>query len=419
MKSIKTYLIGSILLTSLSACVSESLDVPGASKEKGTLSLNVNVTETVTRASVNTEEFPITITPKNGTEGETLTYKNKASVPNPLTLSVGKYEIEAHTPGELTKKMYDPYYKGSTTVTINKGARSTANIICKMQNSKVSVKYSNDFSDVFQSWSFTLDDGNGTAIDFENGSISTLYWYFGENGVSSLAYSFKGILKEGGTVTSRSGIAKEDEKNFIGGDDIIITLKPESLDAYQGKITGISINANVFEDEAQDIPISVKVIDEPSEDEPGEEEDPQEDPDEKELPYFECPELETGVRFGENDKELPNTVAKIYTPKGLKSLNVTIRGGNDGFGSACSAIGFDSGFELVGATDFISALNGMGVTVNEPMLGATYYEFPVGAFYNMITGFGPTDEGKAHEFELKLEDNDGNKKSATLRVTIY
>ena len=88
---------------------------------------------------------------------------------------------------------------------------------------------------------------------------------------------------------------KINEKNFIGGDDIIITLKPESLDAYQGKITGISINANVFEDEAQDIPISVKVIDEPSEDEPGEEEDPQEDPDEKELPYFECPELENEI----------------------------------------------------------------------------------------------------------------------------
>ena len=117
-------------------------------------------------------------------------------------------------------------------------------------------------------------------------------------------------------------------KNFIGGDDIIITLKPESLDAYQGKITGISINANVFEEDAQEIPISVKVIDEPSEDEPGEEEDPQEDPDEKELPYFECPELETGVRFGENDKELPNTVAKIYTPKGLKSLNVTKKYGS-------------------------------------------------------------------------------------------
>lgn len=118
----------------------------------------------------------------------------------------------------------------------------------------------------------------------------------------------------------------------------------------------------------------------------------------------------------------------ITTPEGLKSLKITIIGGNEGFQGICEEIGFQD-YELIGegGSALASLLSKMGVSLPMPEKDCKSYTFPVGQFYSMMNLYGATlntDEevpygNDYHEFQMTVEDNVGTIVGpVSLKVTI-
>ena len=429
MKTIKTFLLSAVVLSGLASCVSETLDEAVKSSGTGYMSLNVNILEpSTTRAKTQVTDFPVIV------KGTDVSYEKKydaiSEIPESVKLAVGNYTVESHTPGVIQKRMTTPYYKGIESMEIKKGITSDVEVICKMQNSSINVNYSDDFRDVFSSWTVTLDDGSETALDFnQNSGTAPIYWYFGENGVEKIAVTFRGATKEGSTISQKYELTKDDEyegyddtdnKNFTGGDAIVLNLTP--TEATTGKVTGLNITANVTFSETGET-VNVYVSDKQQFPEGGEDDEPGGDEpggDDEELPTFICDALKDGVTFqtGTDAENMPQTEIIIKTPKGMQSLTVTITAGNENFGLACKDLNFID-YELVDNTELPGVFEIFEISgATMPEKNCTSYSFPVGAFYSLMDIYGATDDGKAHLFDMKVIDNEGNENSATLSVTI-
>ncbi|WP_455632684.1 DUF4493 domain-containing protein [Parabacteroides sp.] len=134
--------------------------------EMGLLELSVQAkSPVVTKATVvSTDDFPVTIVGKS-VDGEEVerNYDAVADLPESILLPVGTYSVVSHTKGKLDKQMAVPYYKGSSDMEIKKDITSSANVTCRMQNSRIQLKYSTEFLAKFTEWTIMLDDGSETA----------------------------------------------------------------------------------------------------------------------------------------------------------------------------------------------------------------------------------------------------------------
>lgn len=426
MKLKNIFFIGTLAVAGLTSCVSENVD-SNQSAGEGSMALSVTALEPVqTRTQTPVTNFPVTV---YDTSGNTVVSWNTVSeVPSNYPISVGNYTVESHTPGAIQKRMSAPYYKGTADMEITKDVTTNVTVVCKMQNSSITVRYDEDFLSVFTAWSVTLDDGSDSniALSFTNAdgtTPATVYWLFEEN-VRQLTLNFRGTTKDGSVVTARNVLTKaqaqesydDDSEYFTGGDAIVINFTP--VESTSGNVTGITINATVTFAESEET-VTLLVTDEGTlepDPGPGPGPGPGDDDEDEDKPYFVCPELTTGVTFSAaaDEADLPQTQVKIYTPKGLKSLKVTVTGGNVGF---ASATGFLTNLEIIGSED-LGEIFGEVEGAELPNQGDTEYVFPVYAFYNLIQMFGPTDADKAHEFYMVAEDLQGNVIDGTLRVTV-
>ena len=272
MNNIKNSLFLSALsVFALTSCVSEIADLNNIGKETGTMELNVDIAQPQTRAKTEVSNFPVTIYDADGKPVKDMSWETVSAVPAKITLPVGIYTVESHTPGEIQSKMTAPYYKGVKEAEVMKGINSGVEVICKMMNSPISVTYDDDFKDVFASWDITIDDGTAnstTAFKFTNTDSAPFYWYFGEEGVSELTLNFTGITKKDGSTVKATNTLKKDFKegqhydndnpNFSGGDALELNFKP--VDSTEGDIKSIIISASVKFTETNE-PINVIVRD--------------------------------------------------------------------------------------------------------------------------------------------------------------
>lgn len=430
--------LGCAAAMALASCVNEDFS-KSAGKDSGRLEVGVETLEPMkTRAEVYTvTNFPVTIYEADGTT-KVQSYETVSAMPAQILLPTGNYVLEAHTPGVMERIMNAPYYKGTETSEIQKDLTTQSTITCKMANTSVTVHYDQDFLDLFTSWTITFDDGTDNAVSFtnENGDTpATLYWDLGE-GVQKLTVNFRGVNKDG-TVTAKNDLTKSQatetydgqSTNFAGGDAVVVNFTP--VEATTGYVT-IGITANIFGTDAEPVPAIVEIVDNGTftPDTGGEEPGPGPEPGGDDViptdgsPYFICPALKTGVTvqlyYDEEEDALlpvadtPQTVIEVHTPKGLKSLKVSITGGNKGFAGATASM---QNLEIIGSSDLgdiFAEVDGAEL----PVQGQTEYSFPVYAFYSKIALFGKTDAGKAHEFYMVAEDMDGNIKTGTLKVTV-
>jgi len=342
-----------------------------------------------------------------------------------IPMNVGNYTVESHTTGILQKKMTSPYYKGTEPISIQTGIVTDVDVVCKMQNSKIQVNYSKEFTDLYRTWTITIDDGSETALMFNNedgDNPAPVYWFF-EGDVESLTVQFQGILdSDGAPVTDTKVLSKDNfqrpyeddnSQTFTGGDQLIFNFEPS--EATTGEM-GITLTATITFDETEES-VTVYLTDKNLKDDEGGEggEGGDTPPVVDETPSLEC----TGgwnVSFSasEDEENLPMTEVVVKTPKGLKSLKVTVTGGNAGFGNAT---GFLQDLEIIGSEDLGDIFDGVD-GAELPKTGDKLYKFPVYAFYSMIQMFGATDAGKAHEFYMVAEDMDGTVKDGTLKITV-
>ena len=425
-------LLGALSVFALTSCVNENDDLYKVGQSTGTLELDVDILQPISRAVTEVDNFPVYL---YDAEGKLVQSWSKVSdVPEKITLSVGNYTVVSHTPGEIAKQMTSPYYNGAKDVEILKGVTSGANVVCRMENSPITVSYAEDFTEVFVSWEITIDDSEAgadsqTAISFTNTSSSTapIYVYYGEDGVKALKVNFRGTTKDGSTVVSKQVLTKNqadthydnDRENFGGGDALTLVFRP--VESTDGKITTITINAEVTFTETNET-IDVTVVDKSNMDDPGDEPGPGDDPTPGEGDKIKIT-LPDPVTLSADESATADPTSGdvvMHADNGLKSVSVKVNSSSSEMMEQLAAVadeyeGVDlvNGCEVVANQNLVEFLGSLGKEITVPAEGDTDYTFPVGQFY-LFLGILPGE----HNFVMTVTDMDGNTKTGTVKVTI-
>lgn len=103
-----------------------------------------DISQLKTRA-VATDDFVLTLTSAGGVQVGQWTVDQ---LPGSIELPTGNYDVTVGSP-EVTAAGWDcPWYYASQTVTIERDQTATAELVCKMNNIKVTVEYDQSFLDV-------------------------------------------------------------------------------------------------------------------------------------------------------------------------------------------------------------------------------------------------------------------------------
>ncbi len=409
-------LASAVSIFSLSSCVSEI--ETGLEKGTGYAVLNVDITKPQTRAVSEVKDFPVIIKDQEGKVVNS--YATVTEVPSQITMAVGQYVVESHTPGEIAKKMNAPYYSGKKDMEILKDVTSKVDVVCKMQNSIIEVNYINNFTSVFKDWEITVDDGSSTVLAFDPTSENSVHWYFGEDGVKELTLNFRATTVDGQNVTTRRVLTKDqadesykdDRQNFTGGDKLVLNFAP--TESTEGKLTGITINADVTFTETEET-VNVEVVDKTS--------DPVVTPGGGDTPGGSDDASITlnlpkdMIVSGATDPELGDTYIKC--DNGIKSISVSIKSTSDEMISSLNdlaegyGVDFVKGAEIVENQSVVDLFFDLGQTLTVPTMGDKEYTFPIGNFFGLLV-FLSGD----HTFDLVITDMNGNTKAASLKLTV-
>ena len=159
---------------------------PG-SGEKGFLRLNISSDLTVTEVKAQEDDPTFKVVIKNYENGVIVkTIEDHHTIMDePVSLTEGKYIVEA-TNGEDVEAAFEaPYYKGADTVDVVAGESAYADIVCTLANVKATVTVSENVRINFTEYSVTVSNGN------EGGSLV----YAGETLASEGYFRCTGTLK--------------------------------------------------------------------------------------------------------------------------------------------------------------------------------------------------------------------------------
>lgn len=423
MKLINIIALSTVAILGLASCeMKNELTGSLVSKEDtGALELGVSVKQPVsqTRATeVATNNFPVTI---QGTSAEVTAvvkeYATVDEVPSSITVPVGQYTVTSHTPGTLEKKMENPYYSGSTNITVSKGITSEVDVVCRMANSRIQMKYGNDFKEAFSSWTITIDDGTETALAYTESdqNPAPIYWHFGDN-ITAITVNIKAVTTKGNTVTERRVFQKKDAAEqyeevgdaFTGGDALEINMG--TVESSTGELTGIKITTNItFENESESVEI------------------PTTNPDEGGDSGTEPP-TGNGINITEpagnsfltdgvdiNNGAFPDKEIKILmsVPDGIQNLYVKVETTNSVFEGMVAGMGLtaENGLDLTSQEAIDQAL---GNLFPLPEAGQTNYSFTLSETLLYLL----KDFDGEHQFMLTVIDKNNQQASATLTVRV-
>lgn len=421
-------LLGAAALSCLAACEMKDELTGGSEKtDMGQLRLNVQaqVPAAMTRATVSTDDFPVSIAGVAGTATEEVvkSYATVGDVPAEVLLPVGQYTVSSHTPGTLEKIMDAPYYGGETAMTITKDVTTQATVKCRMQNSRIRMVYSSAFIAAFSQWTITLDDGqpDGVVLSYTeaNKEPDDVFAHF-EDAVTTITVNIRATTINGTTVSKVQELTKSnvtenypdvENDNFCGGDALYITMSP--TESATGEVPGITINADIqFEEYDEPVNIPVEDVDEP--DEPDNPDDP-DDPDDSEGPITITENgtsyLEDGVVYVVGT-EAPTDVTLYMTfENGLQNMFVKVDSTDETFMSLVGGMGLVEGQGLDLTSPEAEELSAIFPL---PEVGADTYTFNLSAMmFNLMGSFEGT-----HSFILTAYDTTGEDLSKTLKVTI-
>lgn len=422
MNIFKISLMSSAIGLGLSSCVSEELFSGLEGKENGSMSINVDMLRPSSTRAIDTKDFPVKITSIKDNK-VVKTYDKASEVPNTITLPVGYYYAEAHTPGELQKIMTTPYYKGRDDFEILQGINTKSTVTCKMANGSFKVKYSDEFASAFATWTISIDDGTESVIQFTNEdglTPSTIYMTFEEN-VDFLTANFKGTTTSGNKISTSNKLTKKqaseqydnDDECFSGGDAIVINFSP--VESTEGDITGITLNANISFEETEkwyDMEVTDKETsggnDNPGGDNIG---GGGSSAITLDLPSDMTVNASTDPSLGDT---------YIYAENGIQSITVGISSTSPEMISSLQdlagnyeGVDFLSSTEIVENQNVVALFSDLGQSLDVPTKGQESYTFPIGNFF-LLLAFLPGE----HTFGLTVTDTQGNSVSGSLTLTV-
>lgn len=434
MKPLHTFLLGTAAILSLASCeLKNELSGSLVNKEDtGAIELGVSVKQPVsqTRADaseIDTNTYPVVIQgTSDGVTDVIYEYNTLSEMPASIIVPVGQYTISSHTPGTLEKQMATPYYAGSTDITVSKDIASKTDIVCRMANSRIQMKYGEDFKEAFSQWTITINDGSEMALAYtqEDLNPTPVYWHFNDN-VTAITVNIRAVTTEGNTVTESRTFRKIDASEnyeevgdaFTGGDALEINMG--TVTSSTGDLEGIDINTNItFEDSSESVEIPTIDPEEPTDpSEPGEGGEGTEGAVTLNLP--------ADVTYSISAGDAPASAdAYIASEAGLDKIIVTITAGNDAFQTILVDLTMDGqsflaengGVDLIDNADFGNLVSTVGSQA--PTDGTKEYTFPIGAFFTFLNMTDATDPGKSHEFHITVTDKNGETANGVFKVTI-
>lgn len=439
MKLINTLAIGLLAFAGLTSCEMKD-EIKGGkdSSEVGYLELGVSVDakkNQITKAAENTgtgtvgrysaDDFPVIITGVTNSEFSKKynTYK-ELQAEGAIELPVGNYKIESHSAEELKDVMDQPYFAGNTNLSILKGVKSDATVLCGMLNTKISLSYESQFLASMQDWTITISDGKHiityTGTKSNPGTPQPKYVVIAEN-TSKLIVTVTGTKIDGEKVNESRNITKPTGSNseyWGAADDLSIKMNINEAVVVPG-VSGITITVDVTFAETEDT-VEIEVTPEEG---GGTNPNPETPEEPSSLPTITSEYLESGIILtlsadGEEIVNAPeNAVVNVAASNGISSLIVKILGGNDDFKEAVATMGLDSGRDLLTLKSSDPMDKILINLINPPSEGATNYELNIKNFFALMKPFGKT-EPEGHQFEISVTDSKGKSKSATLKVVI-
>lgn len=439
MKLNKYILIGTMAVAGLSSCVSETIGDGSEKAGTGWMALDVSLLEPQsTRAESPVTNYPVTV--YNAAGDVVKFYNTVADVPESEVLSVGNYVVESHTPGGIEKKMEYPYYEGTKDMEIQAGLTSDVKVVCKMQNSKITVQYDGKFLTAFREWTITLNDGSDMALSFiqtDGNFPRPVYWWFKEEDqVEKLILNFRAVTVNGDNVAYVTVISKQDPTStetqydddrtyFAGGDAIV--LKFTAVEDTKGNVTGIEVKATVTfteTDETIDLDVTDKGGFTPGGDDnpnnPGDgKDDPTPTPGEEEITLNLPQPIEIPL-FNADDVDPRLGDTYIAAEEGLKSIVVKIESTSQDMLTSVEALAenydgvdFLSGTEIVGNLELVRLFSDLQQELEVPNQSDKDYTFPIGNFFTLLSVLAGE-----HTFTLTVVDMTGNSKSGKVVVTV-
>lgn len=441
MKLINTLAIGLLAFAGLTSCEMKD-EIKGGkdSSEVGYLELGVSVDakkNQITKAAENTgtgtvggnysaDDFPVIITGVTNSEFSKKynTYK-ELQAEGAIELPVGNYKIESHSAEELKDVMDQPYFAGSTNLSILKGVKSDATVLCGMLNTKISLFYESQFLASMQDWTITISDGKHiityTGTRSNPGTPQPKYVVIAEN-TSKLIVTVTGTKIDGEKVNESRNITKPTGSNseyWGAADDLSIKMNINEAVVVPG-VSGITITVDVTFAETEDT-VEIEVTPEEG---GGTNPDPETPEEPSLLPTITSDFLESGITYNLSaDKKTmtnnPETaIVKIEAKNGFEKLIVKIITNNTSFKQAIGLVGFDenNGRDLL-MLDSENDADLIKVLQKVPARRDTSYELDIANFFSMMNLTGGTDDS-GHQFEITVTDSKGNNKSGTLKVVI-
>ncbi len=436
MKKIYTKMVASLLLCAgLASCEmkEEILGNHEIPSETGLVELGISVDDKLNNitksaeggdviqgSSIDPSDYPVTFTLQGQDYIKSFnTYKELLEA-NPVELPIGTYIVDAHTPGSLQKEMTYPFYAGEVNLNVEKDLTSTGQVVCTMQNSRIKLTITDAFAAAFSTWTITIDDGSESVLSFTQAdgvNPEAKYWVIKEN-CKSLQMNVTATNTKGDPITESRSITKPDgaaDMNWIGGDALNIIMEPgpdpEEPEEPTG-VSGIIIKISAFFETEDEETVEIPIETTPTE--PEEPTDPS-DPEETTNLTITYPKQSYTLPTDVNE----NADVLINAEAGIKSVWVKITPGNEMFEEALS-INADlaklkTGTELVGNTTIQTYIQLIAPSVTVPQGNESSYTFPVGGFFETLSGMKETTDN-GHIFEIKVTDNNNQSKSATLYV---
>ena len=419
-------------LVSLASCEmkDEIFDKNQVTGDVGYLNLAVSAQNKVTKAatdegtssnSVSVDNFEVEISNSEGVYKQFDSYTELQEA-GKITLPVGVYTINAHTPGDIAPKMDHPYYNGEESLKITKDTETSAKVICTMQNTKIQLNYGETFATVYKSWDITISDGSDNILTYDETNLNpaATYWLIADN-VSAIKVHIEAYLQDGTKITEDRSISKPDdaESNYWSGSDALtITMEP-GTPTVPDDPNGATINIKVevsFSDSEVTEEIPVEGGNDGGE-EGGEPTDPGEGDGDGEgsatAPTLSGEYLNKTVNFdvSEGTDNFPTVEIIMDVPEGIQSIIVKAQTDNPDLSAILNGMQFGTGVDLVDTT--LPALL-LALGVNIPHKGDINYTFSVNG---MISAALAQNIG-SHEFSVIVTDQKGKSASGTLSFNI-
>ena len=119
----------------------------------------------------------------------------------PIELPVGPYVVKAATGANAEAAFNEPYYTGEAQVNIIEGTEHTVEITCYLSNVKVTVDFSQEIKDSFQSYQVLVTNSRRGSLSFDGETLDEA-GYFKVEDNETLTWSLSMVNNNGVTYTA-------------------------------------------------------------------------------------------------------------------------------------------------------------------------------------------------------------------------